>query len=181
MRKSSKPTGPVAVPFLRTPRRLEMLPLAGFVVLFLCPSAFGQAWTHLGSLPPNPAALDASADTKTPATNLQPFRRHWHKLVYLGGTTKKMMYWPANPNCCAGTFSNALFLFDTAKALSAGNVTTPGVWTLACSRRTKANLGKAPITSISREKGIVTVNFSSDPLSVFHGGNALITSTSSPS
>jgi hypothetical protein len=181
MRKSSKPTDPVAVPFLRTLRRLEMLPLAGFVVLFLCPSAFGQAWTHLGSLPPNPTAIDASAGAKTPATNVQPFRRHWHKLVYLGGTSKKMMYWPANPNCCAGTFSNAIFLFDTGKAVSAGNATAPGVWTLAWSRGTKASLGKAPISSISREKGIVTVNFSSDPLSVFHGGNALITSTNSPS
>src|ERR1700693_2704671 len=151
------------------------------LVFSLCPAAFGQTWTHLGNLPTNPALLEISADGKASATSVQPFRRHWHKLVYLGGTAKKLMYWPANPNCCAGTFSNAIFLFDTTKALASGNVTAPGVWTLAWSRRTKANLGKAPITSILREKGTVKVSFSTDPLSVFYGGNVLITKTNSPS
>ena len=151
-------------------------------ILWLCPlTTFGQSWTHLGNLPNNPDAVGTSSNGKTSNSNVQPFRRHWHKLVYLGGTTKKLMYWPANPNCCAGTFSNAIFLFDTNKALAASNATDPGVWTLAWSRHTKANLGKASITSISREKGIVTVTFSTDPLSVFHGGNVLITTTNSPS
>jgi hypothetical protein len=68
--------------------------------------ALAQSWTQADSWPQH-AVL---AETATKPANATPFWRGWTKPVYdsiHGG----LLDYLANPNCCAGTFSNAVFLY----------------------------------------------------------------------
>jgi hypothetical protein len=91
-------------------------------------SAHAQGWKNAGPLPTQPAKVTGK---DTPA-NATPFWRGWTKLVYISNH-KKILWYAANPNCCGGTFSNAMFLYDTGK----------NEWSLAWSHNTITSGGLA--------------------------------------
>jgi hypothetical protein len=64
------------------------------LLLLLPPSAFAQ-WVDRGTLP-------------TPQGTTLPCGRSWGKPVF-DTVHNKLIFYLANPNCCSGTFSNALF------------------------------------------------------------------------
>ena len=82
------------------------LPAICFLILANT-AAEAQGWTNAGPLP-HPAI--PVTGTYAPA-NATPFWRGWTKLVYISNH-KKVLWYGANPNCCAGTFSNAMFFYD---------------------------------------------------------------------
>jgi YetA-like protein/Galactose oxidase, central domain len=88
--------------------------------------AWGQGWKQVGSAPFPPIAAKSAYEP----TNASPFWRGWQKPVY-DTLNKKLLLYLANPPCCGGTFSNALFFYDT-------NLNT---WSLAWSHMTVVNTG----------------------------------------
>jgi len=100
------------------------------MICFFVPSTpmNAQGWTNAGPLP-QPVILATGTYTPTDAT---PFWRGWTKLVYVSNH-KKILWYAANPNCCGGTFSNAMLLYD-AKT---------NKWTLAWSHNTTISAGPA--------------------------------------
>jgi len=83
-------------------------------------------WTNAGPLPHPPILVTG---TYTPA-DATPFWRGWTKLVYVSNH-KKILWYAANPNCCGGTFSNAMFFYDVGT----------NKWTLAWSHNTTTSAG----------------------------------------
>jgi len=101
--------------------------LCTFVAWFLVGStAKAQGWTNAGPLPHPPIV---ATGTHTPV-NATPFWRGWTKLVYISNH-KKMLWYGANPNCCGGTFSNAMFFYDAGT----------NKWSLAWSHNTTTSAG----------------------------------------
>ena len=103
------------------------LPMICFFMLSPMP-VNAQGWTNAGPLP-QPAIPVTGTYTPTDAT---PFWRGWTKLVYISNH-KKILWYGANPNCCGGTFSNAMFLYDTRT----------NKWALAWSHNTTIAAGPA--------------------------------------
>src|SRR5215470_1271177 len=89
-------------------------------------AAMAQTWTNAGPLP-QPAIQVTGTYVPSNAT---PFWRGWTKLVYLTNH-KKMLWYGANPNCCGGTFSNAMFFYDAET----------NKWSLAWSHNTTTSAG----------------------------------------
>jgi Abnormal spindle-like microcephaly-assoc'd, ASPM-SPD-2-Hydin/Galactose oxidase, central domain len=85
--------------------------LAGATIVWLlCPSTIvAQGWTEIGPLPTSPAL---ATGTYTPP-NASPFLRTWTKPVYDSNQNGLLVYF-ANPDCCSGTFSNAVFLYQVS-------------------------------------------------------------------
>jgi YetA-like protein/Galactose oxidase, central domain len=110
-----------------TPRRCLLFSFFALVFLVLvCGSARAQGWIRIGSLPKPPTL---ATDTYEPS-NAQPFWRGWQKPVY-DPVDKKLLVYLANPPCCYGTFSNALFFYDSKS----------NTWSLAWSHMTETNTG----------------------------------------
>jgi hypothetical protein len=83
---------------------------AATVVWLLCPSTMmAQGWTEVGPLPTSPVL---ATGTYTPP-NASPFLRTWTKPVYDSNQNGLLVYF-ANPSCCSGTFSNAVFLYQVS-------------------------------------------------------------------
>jgi hypothetical protein len=78
-----------------------------FFLMLTSSGAEAQGWTNAGPLP---HPIIQVTGTYTPE-NATPFWRGWTKLVYVSNH-KKILWYTANPNCCGGTFSNAMFFYD---------------------------------------------------------------------
>src|SRR5215469_13336894 len=95
-------------------------------LVFAHTAAEAQGWTNAGPLPHPVIQVSGTYD---PA-NATPFWRGWTKLVYVSNL-RKILWYGANPNCCGGTFSNAMFFYDTAT----------NKWSLAWSHNTTTAAG----------------------------------------
>jgi hypothetical protein len=92
-------------------------------IVFTCASAMAQGWTEVGPLPSPPIV---ATGTYTPS-DAEPYFRGWTKPVYDSSDQGLLVYF-ANPDCCDGTFSNAVFLYKESA----------NSWTLLWSHMTTA-------------------------------------------
>lgn len=77
--------------------------------LLLPMSLYAQGWTEIGSLPSPPIEVNSNYSP----VNATPFFRTWEKPVY-DTNNQGLLVYMANPNCCSGTFSNAVFLYQAS-------------------------------------------------------------------
>jgi hypothetical protein len=104
---------------------LCFLRYAAIIWLAFAPSrVMAQVWTAVSPLP-SPPVIATGAYTPANAT---PYLREWTKPVY-DDTDHGLLVYFANPNCCSGTFSNAIFLYRVSS----------NSWTLVWSHMTTAN------------------------------------------
>jgi hypothetical protein len=126
-------------------KKRAILLLVGCTLTFLGKSG-AQEWKNVGTLTSSPIL----ATGRYTPTGTQPFWRGWTRPVYDPVHKKLLLYW-ANPNCCGGTFSNAMFYYDTAERS----------WSLAWSHETM--ISNWNIVAISRSNGLVSASLKGSP------------------
>jgi len=123
-----------------------MLKTSSWLVLAVFfPLPIYAQWTDVGPLPSPP--IQATATYAPP--NAQPYSRAWSKPIY-DPIDKKLLFYLANPNCCYGTFSNAMFGYTAAT----------NAWSLFWSHMTGDSVYGDAVTSISRTSNVVTITLS---------------------
>ena len=130
----------------RLNRATGMLKTSSWLVLAVFfPLPIYAQWTDVGPLPSPP--IQATATYAPP--NAQPYSRAWSKPIY-DPIDKKLLFYLANPNCCYGTFSNAMFGYTAAT----------NAWSLFWSHMTGDSVYGDAVTSISRTSNVVTITLS---------------------
>jgi len=96
-----------AAPFTRI--RLFCFLLSAAIASLMYTGAMAQGWSEVSPLPKPPVV---ATGTYTPS-NAGPYFRGWTKPVY-DDADQGLLFYFANPDCCEGTFSNAIFLYHVS-------------------------------------------------------------------
>src|SRR5215469_5747048 len=107
------------------PARIRLFCFLGYAAIasLICTGAMAQGWSEVSPLPKPPVV---ATGTYTPP-NAGPYFRGWTKPVY-DDADQGLLFYFANPDCCGGTFSNAIFLYHVST----------NSWTLLWSHMTTA-------------------------------------------